>query len=67
MRFPDSGGILILEKLNQRLVLPPVDLIRRAGYQNIAKGLRRSQALMNGDLDSSRGLIFRTILRSAFQ
>ena len=31
--------------------------MRRAGYKNIAKGLRRLDELLAGDLDKSRGLI----------
>ena len=33
------------------------DLMRRAGYKNIAKGLRRLDELLAGDLDKTRGLI----------
>lgn len=33
------------------------DLVRRAGYKNIAKGLRRLDELLAGDLDKSRGLV----------
>jgi len=41
----------------RELGLAATDLIRRAGHQNIANGLRRVEALMNGDLNSTRGLI----------
>ena len=33
------------------------DLMRRAGYKNIAKGLRRLDKLLAGDLDKTRDLI----------
>jgi hypothetical protein len=33
------------------------DLIRRAGYKNIAKGLRRLDELLAGDLNKTGGLI----------
>ena len=33
------------------------DLMRRAGYKNIAKGLRRLDELLAGDLDKTRNLI----------
>src|SRR5205085_4672620 len=43
----------------QELDLTAPDLIRRAGYQNLAKGLRRLQALRNGDLETTKGLMRR--------
>src|SRR4051812_45850733 len=47
----------IVENCCHELNLTHTDLIRRAGYANIAKGLRRLEALMNGDLDSTKSLI----------
>ena len=49
----------LVETRCAELNLTPVALIRRAGYQNIAKGLRRLEALMTGDFESSKGLIAR--------
>jgi hypothetical protein len=39
------------------LGLSRLDLVRRAGYKNIAKGLRRLDELLAGDLDKTRDLI----------
>lgn len=47
----------LIEDRCRELGLTPTDLVRRAGYSNTAKGLRRLQALLNGDLDSTEGLI----------
>jgi hypothetical protein len=47
---------LIADRCDE-LGLTRADLIRRAGYANMARGLRRLQALMNGDLDASKGLL----------
>ena len=33
------------------------DLVRRAGYKNIAKGLRRLDELLAGDFDKTRNLV----------
>jgi hypothetical protein len=35
----------------------PVELVRRCGYKNIAKGLRRLEQLHRGEVKSTRGLI----------
>jgi hypothetical protein len=58
MNAPSPIQVLI-ESRCRDLGLTPVDLVRRGGYQNIAKGLRRLEVLTNGDLESSRGLIAR--------
>jgi hypothetical protein len=47
----------LIENRRREQGLTRIDLVRRAGYANTAKGLRRLEALMNDDLDSSRGLI----------
>ena len=39
------------------LGLSAPDVVRRAGYQNLVRGLRRLQALRNGDLETTKGLI----------
>jgi hypothetical protein len=39
------------------LGLGPTELIRRAGYKNVSKGLRRLTELYQGDFEASRGLI----------
>ena len=48
--------ILVRERGN-KLGLGPADLLRRAGYKNVSKGLRRLSELYQGNFDSSRGLI----------
>src|SRR6266508_4456089 len=58
MNNPQTLAKLVEERRGQ-LGLTAPDLIRRAGYQNTAKGLRRLQALMKGNFESSRGLIAR--------
>jgi hypothetical protein len=40
----------LIEARSQDLALTRADLVRRAGYKNIDKGLRRLEALMTGDL-----------------
>jgi hypothetical protein len=47
----------LIENRCRDLALTAPDLIHRADYKNIAKGLRRLEALMTDDLVSSRGLI----------
>jgi hypothetical protein len=47
---------LISSRCNE-LDLGPVELVRRCGYKNIAKGLRRLEELRKGDFESTRGLI----------
>jgi hypothetical protein len=41
----------------QELGLRPADLVRRCGYQNVSKGLRRLEQLSTGDLKRSVGLV----------
>jgi hypothetical protein len=52
-RIVDSG----VPHRSRVLDLSRPDLMRRAGYKNIAKGLRRLDELLAGDLDKTRGLI----------
>ena len=47
---------LIVDR-SRLLDLSRPDLVRRAGYKNIAKGLRRLDELLAGDLDKTRALI----------
>ena len=47
----------LIENRRWEFGLTRIDLVRRAGYANTAKGLRRLEALMNDDLDSTKGLI----------
>jgi len=47
---------LITERMTT-LGLSRTDLIQRAGYTNIAKGLRRLDELCDGDFGTSRGLL----------
>ena len=39
------------------LGLGPTELVRRAGYKNVSKGLRRLSELYEGEFEASRGLI----------
>ncbi|MGD9667841.1 MAG: hypothetical protein AB7U75_02175 [Hyphomicrobiaceae bacterium] len=41
------------------LALTATDLVRRTGYANVAKGIRRLNELYSGQFDSARGLIER--------
>jgi hypothetical protein len=52
---PSAIGSLIRDRLDV-LDLRRVDLIRRLNYKNIAKGLRRLDELLAGDLDKTRDL-----------
>jgi hypothetical protein len=52
--FPISS---LISSRCKELDLRPVELIRRCGYQNIAKGLRRLQSLSQGDFAGTEGLI----------
>ena len=47
---------LVRDRSNE-LGLGPTDVIRRAGYKNDSKGLRRLSELYQGNFDPSRGLI----------
>src|SRR5215208_7025751 len=57
----NMGGsmVMLIEHRMYELNLTRTDVVRRAGYANIAKGLRRLEALMNGDFDSTKALITR--------
>src|SRR6516162_2576553 len=60
MAEPDSSPLPIrtlIETRFQDLALTPAKLVRRAGYRNIDKGLRRLEALMAGDLRTTKTLI----------
>ena len=48
---------LLIVNRSRVLDLSRPDLMRRAGYKNIAKGLRRLDELLAGDLDKTGGLI----------
>jgi hypothetical protein len=48
--------ILVRERTTE-LGLGSTELIRRAGYANVSKGLRRLSELYQGNFDSSRGLV----------
>jgi hypothetical protein len=55
-----SSNLRIDELISSRcneLDIGPVELVRRCGYKNLAKGLRRLEALHGGELKSTRGLI----------
>jgi hypothetical protein len=41
----------------EQLGLTPVDLVRRCGYQNVSKSLRRLEQLCAGDFTRSMGLV----------
>jgi len=47
---------LIASRSNE-LGIGPVEVVRRCGYKNIAKGLRRLEDLRRGDIQSTRALI----------
>ncbi len=55
------SGILPIETLIREraaeLGLGPTELVRRAGYKNVSKGLRRLSELYEGEFEASRGLI----------
>src|SRR6516165_8706310 len=53
---PLAIGSLIINRLRV-LDLRRQHLLRRAGYKNIAKGLRRLDELLAGELDKTRDLI----------
>ena len=53
---PLAIGSLIIDRLRM-LDLSRPDLVRRASYKNIAKGLRRVDELLAGDLDKTKDLI----------
>jgi hypothetical protein len=47
---------MISSRCNE-LDIGPVELVRRCGYKNLAKGLRRLEVLRLGEMKSTRGLI----------
>jgi len=49
----------LVEKRSRELGLSRQDVVRRAGYVNLSKGYRRLDALLAGDLHTTRGLIDR--------
>lgn len=49
----------LIRTRSDQLGLTPTDLVRRTGYSNVAKGLRRLNELYSGHFDSARGLIER--------
>jgi CO/xanthine dehydrogenase Mo-binding subunit len=58
--FPEHECLAIETLIRDRceeLGLRPADLIRRTAYKNHAKGLRRLDALLAGDLDQAKNLI----------
>ena len=52
--FPISS---LISSRCKGLDLRPVELIRRCGYRNITKGLRRLESLSQGYFDGTEGLI----------
>jgi hypothetical protein len=55
---PLAIEVFVRNRLND-LGLAPTDLVRRAGYKNVAKGLRRLDELYAGNFESAHGLIER--------
>lgn len=49
----------LVEECRERLGVSRAELIRRAGYSTVSKGLRRLDELENGELASARGLVER--------
>ena len=47
----------LIETRSRKLGVPPIELVRRAGYKNISKGLRRLDSLREGRLDGNVALI----------
>ena len=47
---------LVRDRCHQ-LGLRPVELVRRCGYQNVSKGLRRLEQLRAGDFAGTAGLV----------
>jgi hypothetical protein len=47
----------LISSRSQELDIGPVELVRRCGYKNLAKGLRRLEELRGGEFESTRGLI----------
>src|SRR6266699_1151996 len=55
----------LVENRCRELGLSRQDIVQRAGYRNLAKGCRRLDGLLTGDVYAARGLIDR--LRAAFK
>jgi hypothetical protein len=53
-KFPISS---LISSRCRELDLRPVELIRRCGYRNISKGLRRLESLSQGYFEGTEGLI----------
>src|SRR3989442_8738805 len=49
----------LIENRSRDLGLSRQDIVQRAGYRNIAKGCRRLDELLTGDVQAARGLIDR--------
>jgi len=47
----------LISSRSNELGIGPVDVVRRCGYKNIAKGLRRLEDLRRGDIQRARALI----------
>jgi hypothetical protein len=47
----------LIESRSRDLALSRAELVRRAGFKNIAKGMRRLDSLLAGDLETTRELI----------
>lgn len=49
----------LVDRRRRELGLTPADLVRKCGYGNVAKGLRRLAQLRSGDLAAAAGLVER--------
>src|SRR5438128_7962412 len=49
----------LIENRSRDLGLSRQDIVQRAGYRNLAKGCRRLDELLTGDVHAARGLIDR--------
>jgi len=49
----------LIENRSRDLGLSRQDIVQRAGYRNLAKGCRRLDELLTGDVQAARGLIDR--------
>jgi hypothetical protein len=57
MSDPELPITALISRRCKELHLRPVELVRRCGYQNITKGLRRLDSLSQGYFDGTEGLI----------
>ena len=57
MSDPELPITALISRRAKELHLRPVELVRRCGYQNITKGLRRLDSLSRGYLARTEGLI----------